>query len=110
MLLNASQYLLIPDCFDVGEFADSVNAQLAADAGAFRTAEGNSWIGHHHAVDEHHARVNPINKLFLLVLVGCPCTGAKPEGRSVSDADRVMNIFGAEQGSYGTEKLVTSCR
>ena len=55
-----------PHRFDIDELADPVAAQLPAVARALHAAERQSRIRRHHAVDEHHPRLDLVDESRLL--------------------------------------------
>src|ERR1700735_4592859 len=103
-----SRTSLVPDCFYVCKLANALNSQLAANAGAFRAAEGKVRIGDDHAIDEYHTRLDAVDELILFTFFACPGAGAQSEGRGGGDADRVVDVSRAKERSHRAEKLVAS--
>src|SRR5881392_2643681 len=67
--------LLDPYRLDVCEFANPMSSQFSPMAGPFHSPEGYPGIGSHHAVYEHHASLQIVDKALALLLVVCPGTG-----------------------------------
>src|SRR5215208_5288857 len=84
-----------PDQLLVDELVDAVAAQLAAEAGALDTAEGQlRAVGADH-VDEHHAGLDLLRDPHGLVLVRGHHVRAEAVGRVVGELDGLVLVLGA---------------
>src|ERR1700674_2925403 len=94
----------------MSELANPVDRQLPTVAGFLDTPKGESRIGGHHAVNEHHSSLDIINQALTLTLVICPCARAQPEAAVVGDSNSVIEVFRTEHGGYRTKQLFAICR
>src|SRR3984893_15435968 len=67
-----------PHGLDVAELLDAVVSELPTAAGGLDPAEGKLRIGGGGAVDEHQARLEPLDELLLLGGAGGQHVGAQP--------------------------------
>src|SRR4051812_6525798 len=86
-----------PDRLDVHEFADTMDAELASEAGVLHATERETRIGRDHRVDEHLSRLDAVDEALRFAAVGCPDARAEAERRRVGEADRVGGVLRAEE-------------
>src|SRR4051812_2033623 len=86
-----------PHRLHIHELADSVDAQLPAEAGVFGSAEGDAGVGGDHGVDEDLAGVDAVDEAVHFGAVIGPDRGAEAEGDVVGGGDGGVDVRDAEE-------------
>src|ERR1043165_3723213 len=91
--------------FNVEEFTQAMNSELAAVAGSLYSAEGEARIGSDHRIDEDHAGFDFVDESLLLSGVAGPGAGSEAEGGVIRELDGGGEIVDAKERCDGAEEF-----
>src|SRR5215208_6981125 len=98
--------LLDPYRFDVDEFPQSADAQLATVARPLHSSERQAWVGSNHSVYKYHSGLELCDEPAALATIIRPRAGSETKGRVVGDLDRMVNVTGSKEEGYRPEDFI----
>src|SRR6266849_9619465 len=94
-----------PHRLDIHKLANSVNSEFPPMTRPLHSTEWETRIGSYHAIYENHSRFEIIHETFALSFVIRPGACSKPKTAVVGDANRVLQIFGAEHARHRAKQF-----
>src|SRR5580704_16927976 len=89
-----------PHCLHIRELSDTYRTEFTPMPRPLHAPKRDSRVRGHHAVDEHHPRIQSIDEFLAFGSVISPGAGSQAKPAVVRDADRVIHILGAKHAGH----------